>query len=185
RPGRVGGAAALALLAAMLLAIAAPSFSANAKRGDDPRPARGDDSALAAKDAGAKDPAAKPASARKAGAKTQDGEGTPNTRSLQFVESADEVPDPYREAVQASASRRKPLKMWIDDLIGLGSQNVPPEAITEMRAMFPDIEPRDMAAMAAVGVTPEFVSQMRSAGIDVRSASDAQSLAAMGVTPAF
>src|SRR5262249_13094600 len=168
--GPVRGAAALALLVAMLLAIAAPSFSANAKRGAEAKPAKRSASA---------EPAKASTGVTKAEVKPDDADA-PDTHSLQFVDSADQIPDPYREAMQVSASGRKPLKLTVDDLIALRSQNVTPAMIEDMRTLFPDIEPREMASMAAVGVTPEFVSRMRSAGIDAKSASAASTLAPPG-----
>src|SRR5262249_22020162 len=109
----------------------------------------------------------------------------PDTRSLEIVDSADEVPGEEEVALQAAAMGRGKLKLSIDDLIALRAQNVTPEQILQMRSLFPAIQPSEIAGMAAVGATPEFVARMRAAGLDVDSPSDATGLAAVGATPEF
>jgi beta-lactamase regulating signal transducer with metallopeptidase domain len=77
------------------------------------------------------------------------------------------------------------MKLTVDELIALRSQNVTTADILDMRFLFADIDLRDIAGMYAVGATPEYVRKMRAAGLDVRSAREAQGMAAVGVTPEF
>src|SRR5262249_55209318 len=77
------------------------------------------------------------------------------------------------------------IKLTIDELIALRSQNVTMSDLLEMRFLFPKVDIRDVAGMYAVGATPDYVRRIRAAGLDVRSAREAQSMAAVGVTPEF
>lgn len=76
-------------------------------------------------------------------------------------------------------------KLSVDELISLRAVGVTPEYINEMRALFPDLTVRQVSGMRAVGVSPKFVSDMRAAGLKVTTAKQAQGLAAVGVTPKF
>ena len=76
-------------------------------------------------------------------------------------------------------------KLTVDELISLRAHDVTLEYVNTMRALFPGLTLRGVTGMKAVGVTPEFIRQMRSSGFEVKSARDASSLAAVGVTPGF
>jgi beta-lactamase regulating signal transducer with metallopeptidase domain len=96
---------------------------------------------------------------------------------------ADVDPDPEAEARgYAEMDREIDGKPTLDDLIALRVQNVTARDVREMRALFGKVKPTDIAGMKAVGATPEFVRAMREAGLEVRTAQDAQGLAALGVT---
>jgi len=83
------------------------------------------------------------------------------------------------------SEKRSDGKLTVDELVQLRAVGVTPEYINEMRGIFPGASVREIASMRAVGVTPSFVKQMRDAGIDVKSSHDAKGLAAVGVTPSF
>jgi beta-lactamase regulating signal transducer with metallopeptidase domain len=76
-------------------------------------------------------------------------------------------------------------KLTVDELISLRAVGVTPEYVNQMRALFPEITVRQLSGMKAVGVSPEFVQEMRNAGLQVSRANQATSLAAVGVTPEF
>jgi beta-lactamase regulating signal transducer with metallopeptidase domain len=76
-------------------------------------------------------------------------------------------------------------KLSVDELISMRAVGVTPQYVTEMRALFPDVTVRELIGARAVGVTTEYVRKLRDAGIEVRSARAAQSLAAVGVKPEF
>ena len=73
----------------------------------------------------------------------------------------------------------------LDDLIALRSQGVTTDDVHVMRALFPGVSLKEIASMAAVGVTPDYVREMRRAGLEVRTASEASGLAGVGVTPKY
>jgi len=84
-----------------------------------------------------------------------------------------------------SSARPEDARPSVDELIALRTQNVTPEMIREMRALFPGVELMEVATMSAVGVTPEYVRGMRQLGLEVTTAGDAQGLAAVGVTQEY
>lgn len=81
--------------------------------------------------------------------------------------------------------KRADGKLTVDELIALRANDVTPEYIQQMRALFPNASIHQLAGLRAVGVTPDFVAQMRDAGLAVKNAHDASGLAAVGVTPQF
>ncbi|HEY6194022.1 MAG TPA: M56 family metallopeptidase [Candidatus Eisenbacteria bacterium] len=103
----------------------------------------------------------------------------PATVAPQDDPDAEDAPEPEETPAPDAG------KLSIDDLIGLRAMGVRPEDIREMRALFPRASLKAITGMKAVGVTSEFVRKMRDAGLQVRTAEDAQGLAAVGVTPRF
>jgi beta-lactamase regulating signal transducer with metallopeptidase domain len=73
-------------------------------------------------------------------------------------------------------------KLTVDELIQLRAVGVTPEYIHQIRALFPQATLRSITQMRAVGVTPEYISEIRKAGFDVKTAHEIQSLSALGVT---
>jgi len=184
--GPVRGVTALALLSGLLLAFAGPSLTAIAK----PQPASSAKSPrTAARAAEANRTAASSATANATACR--DGEAATSLAGtvVQAMTGLDPDPDldpgvdpdPNSNAAIASGH----LRLTVDELIELRSQGVTTADILEMRSLFPRIDIRDIAGMYAVGATPEYVHQMRAAGINVRSAKAAQGMAAVGVTPEF
>ncbi|HEX2832277.1 MAG TPA: M56 family metallopeptidase [Thermoanaerobaculia bacterium] len=76
-------------------------------------------------------------------------------------------------------------KLSVDELISLRASGVSADYVNKMRAVFPDLTLRSVRGLGAVGVTPEYVREMRSAGLEVDDAREATSLRAVGVTPEF
>lgn len=77
-------------------------------------------------------------------------------------------------------------KLSVDDLITLRSVGVTPEYISQMRNTgFGNISLDDIVAMRSVGVTPEYVSQIRGSGIEIKNAEDLVTLRSMGVNPEY
>src|ERR1051325_6234841 len=103
----------------------------------------------------------------------------PATVAPQDDPDAEDAPEPEETPAPDAG------KLSIDDLIGLRAMGVRPEDIREMRALFPRASLKAITGMKAVGVPSEFVRKMRDAGLQVRTAEDAQGLAAAGVTPRF
>ena len=73
-------------------------------------------------------------------------------------------------------------KLSVDELIQLRAVGVTPEYISQMRTIFPELTLRSIVQMRAIGVTPDYVSEMRKAGFDIKSARDIRMLSAVGVT---
>ncbi len=73
-------------------------------------------------------------------------------------------------------------KLTVDELIQLRAVGVTPEYISQMRSVFPDLTLRSIVQMRAIGVTPDYVSEMRKAGFEIKNARDIQTLSAVGVT---
>lgn len=74
-------------------------------------------------------------------------------------------------------------RLSVDELIELRAVGVTPEYIQQMRALgLGDLTYRDVVSMRANGVTPEYVKAMRDAGLDVKDARTVVSLRANGVT---
>jgi beta-lactamase regulating signal transducer with metallopeptidase domain len=76
-------------------------------------------------------------------------------------------------------------KLTVDELISLRAVGVTPEYVNQMRALFPGLTIKGVTSMKAVDVTPDFIASMRKAGFAVTTAKEATSLAAVGVTPEF
>ena len=76
-------------------------------------------------------------------------------------------------------------KLTVDELVSLRAHGVTPEYVNEMRTLFPGLSLRGVTGMKAVGVSVNFVKQMRATGFEVKTAREATSLAAVGVTPEF
>jgi len=77
-------------------------------------------------------------------------------------------------------------KLTVDDLITLRSVGVTPEYIQQMRNTgLGDVSLDAIVAMRSQGVTPEYVSQMRSSGIDIKNAEEIITLRSMGVSPSY
>jgi len=192
--GPVRGAAALALLVGMLLAIAAPSFSANARR-EGAKPGRRDETTLM------KRSASKEESTRKPSAKVGDDEEAPDTRSLQFVDSADDIPDPYREAMRARQSSPAEASGQADagcptgstrtTTVSRTSTETSTATATDMISVAgsssrkpPKLSVDDLIALRAQNVTPQMIDDMRTLFPDIEPREMA-SMAAVGVTPEF
>ena len=77
-------------------------------------------------------------------------------------------------------------KLSVDDLITLRSVGVTPEYITQMRNTgLGNVSLNDIVAMRSQNVTPEYVSQIRASGIDIKTAEDVITLRSMGVSAAY
>ena len=76
-------------------------------------------------------------------------------------------------------------KLTVDELISLRAVGVTPEYVNQMRAIFPGLTLKGVTSMKAVGVTPEYIAEMRRAGFAVTTAKEATSLKAVGVTPEY
>jgi len=77
-------------------------------------------------------------------------------------------------------------KLTVDDLITLRSVGVTPEYISQMRNTgLGDLTLNDIVAMRSQGVTPDYVTQMRGSGIEIKSAMDIITLRSMGVSPSY
>ena len=55
----------------------------------------------------------------------------------------------------------------------------------EMHALYPDADLREISKLRGAGVTSSWLREMRAAGVEIRSASEAKKLAALDVTPKF
>jgi beta-lactamase regulating signal transducer with metallopeptidase domain len=73
-------------------------------------------------------------------------------------------------------------KPSLDDLIALRVHNVTADDIREIRSLLGPVKLSDIAGMKAVGASPDYVREMRRAGLEVKTAGEAQGLAALGVT---
>ena len=77
-------------------------------------------------------------------------------------------------------------KLSVDDLITLRSVGVTPEYIKQMRGTgLGDVSLDDIVAMRSQGVTPEYVSEMRNSGIEIKTAREIVTLRSMGVSPSY
>jgi beta-lactamase regulating signal transducer with metallopeptidase domain len=77
-------------------------------------------------------------------------------------------------------------KLSVDDLITLRSVGVTPEYITQMRGTgLGDLSLDEIVAMRVQGVTPDYVSQMRKTGFDITTADQIVSMRVQGVTPDY
>lgn len=70
------------------------------------------------------------------------------------------------------------------DLSSMKALGVNGADIARMKAIGLEITPQGAAGMKALGVTPEYVADMRAAGARIRTAGDAQSFRALGISAA-
>jgi hypothetical protein len=81
----------------------------------------------------------------------------------------------------------KPLiagEMKAHDLMGLAALGVTPDYVREMRTTFTTLDAHDLSSMKALGVAADYVRALREAGARIHNASDAQSFRALGISPA-
>jgi hypothetical protein len=88
------------------------------------------------------------------------------------------TPDYAREMRTAFATLKP------SDLSSLKALGVRPADIARFKAIGLDVSPQGAAGMKALGVTPDYVASMRAAGARIRTAGDAQSFRALGISPA-
>lgn len=89
------------------------------------------------------------------------------------------APELVREVKPLVAGPLKP-----HDLMGFAALGVTPGYARQMRGVFSGLAASDLSGMKALGVTPDYVAEMRSAGARIRTAGDAQSFRALGISPA-
>lgn len=89
------------------------------------------------------------------------------------------APELVREVKPLVAGPLKP-----HDLMSFAALGVTPNYAREMRSVFSGLKASDLSGMKALGVTPAYVAEMRSAGARIRTASDAQSFRALGISAA-
>lgn len=70
------------------------------------------------------------------------------------------------------------------DLTSMKALEVRPADIARFHALGLEVSPQDAAGLKALDVTPDYVESMRAAGARIRSAGDAQSFRALGISPA-
>jgi hypothetical protein len=70
------------------------------------------------------------------------------------------------------------------DLSSMKALGVNGADVAQMKATGLDVTPQGAAGMKALGVTPAYVAEMRAAGARIRTAGDAQSFRALGISPA-
>jgi beta-lactamase regulating signal transducer with metallopeptidase domain len=173
----VRGAAALAVLSLVLLGFAARSFSAVGQR--EPSSMRVE------LEAASRVPASMTSTADATAPSEATASPTTEAATAEVAASAgDEEPE-----VQEGEAESDPDvgddggdMPTLDELIALRVQGVTPEGVHQMRSLFPRVRFGDIATLAAVGATPAYIREMRSAGLEVKTAEDAQGLAALGVT---
>lgn len=88
------------------------------------------------------------------------------------------TPDYAREMKGVYAS------LGASELSSMKALNVKPSDIGRVKAIGLEVSPRDAAGLKALGVTPDYVAEMREAGARIRTAGDAQSFRALGISPA-
>jgi beta-lactamase regulating signal transducer with metallopeptidase domain len=77
-------------------------------------------------------------------------------------------------------------KLTVDELISLKAVGVTPDYIDQMRALFGgNLTVHEVTGLRALDVTPAFVREMRDAGITVDSARTAKGLRALGVSAEY
>lgn len=96
----------------------------------------------------------------------------------------DDDDDDYEDADDQVGNREIGTggKLTVDELISLRAVGVTPEYLNEMRAIFPGLRLREVTSLKAVGVTADYIKEMRGAGYEIKSAKEATSLKAVGVT---
>jgi beta-lactamase regulating signal transducer with metallopeptidase domain len=97
----------------------------------------------------------------------------------------DDDDDDWDDDDKKSAKKIGTGKLTVDELISLRAVGVTPEYIDQMRAVFPELTVSQVQGLRALGVTPAYVKEMRDAGLTVDSARTASNLKAVGVTPAY
>jgi hypothetical protein len=89
-------------------------------------------------------------------------------------------------AESLDAMRRIFPRLRLREAMNLGAVGVTPEFIRDMRAAGFAVEnPREALILAATRVKPEWVREMRAAGVKIASAKDAAMLSAVGVDAGF
>jgi beta-lactamase regulating signal transducer with metallopeptidase domain len=103
-----------------------------------------------------------------------------------------ETPEPPETPEAPHAAKRSHRvigadgKLTVDDLISLKANGVTPEYITRIRAAgIGDLTLNDIVSLRAIGVTPEYVAELRSSGIPFNGARELTELRAMNVMPAY
>ena len=76
-------------------------------------------------------------------------------------------------------------KLTVDELIQLRAVGVTPEYIEQMRSVLPSVPLGDVVSLRTMGVKADYVKAMRAAGVDVKTAREVTQLKAMNVTPEF
>lgn len=70
------------------------------------------------------------------------------------------------------------------DLMSFAALGVTPHYARAMKGAFPRLAASELSSLKALGVTADYIATMRDAGARIRSASDAQSFRALGISPA-
>jgi beta-lactamase regulating signal transducer with metallopeptidase domain len=102
---------------------------------------------------------------------------------------AEAHPHPGTAAVAAAKApaRHRDLDNAIDEAIALKAVGASPEYAAQIRSAMPGvtIDDGDLIGLKAVGVTPEWLAAMARAGYRVRDAGDLTGARAVGITPAY
>ncbi|MFD1611206.1 hypothetical protein ACFSCW_05255 [Sphingomonas tabacisoli] len=69
------------------------------------------------------------------------------------------------------------------DVLSVTALGVTPDYVREMSRALPGVSARDLTSLKALDVSADYVGTMRAAGARIRSASDAQSFRALGISP--
>lgn len=72
-----------------------------------------------------------------------------------------------------------------EELFRLALMDVSVAYLREMHGVFPDADAKELSRMRAVGVTSQWLRELRAAGVGVTNARDAKKLAGSGVTAKF
>jgi len=85
------------------------------------------------------------------------------------------------------AMRAEGFNEPLDEYVGMRAVGVTREYIRDMRQIFPRnrLDADDLTGMRAVGVTRQYIDAMRSAGMNVTDPGDVTGLKAVGVTPDY
>lgn len=112
----------------------------------------------------------------------------PRAMAIAHLADIDDVDDMDDEDTDDDEKNAKPIgsgKLSIDELISLKAVGVTPEYIDQMRSVFGDLSVRQVTSLRALGVTAEYIREMRAAGMQVDTIKAATGLRALGVTPAY
>jgi hypothetical protein len=104
--------------------------------------------------------------------------GTLKPHDLMSFAALGVTPDYAREMRTAFA------ELKASDLSSMKALGVKGADIAQMKAAGLEVTPQGAAGMKALGVTPTYVTEMRAAGARIRTAGDAQSFRALGISPA-
>ncbi|HUP61699.1 MAG TPA: M56 family metallopeptidase [Thermoanaerobaculia bacterium] len=74
-------------------------------------------------------------------------------------------------------------RLTVDELIQLRAVGVTPQYVEQMKAVFPDLTLGEVTSLRALNVSPEYIKSMRDAGVDVKTPRQAQQLRALNVAP--